>query len=81
MPYTRVMKQYIYCFEKEGDDLIKIIELPKLELSIMQELFNIKPENPMYDSYPIGPKEIFFFKPMVDKDFDFSEFSCFYEQN
>ena len=77
----RIMKQYIYCFEKEGDELIKVIELPELELSVMQELFNINSDNPMYDSYPIGPYEVPFFQPLVDGNFDFSEFQCFYEQN
>jgi hypothetical protein len=44
-------------FEKEGDKLVEEIPLDGADISILQELFGVPSDNPMYDCYPIETQQ------------------------
>lgn len=47
------VKRVIRWFEKNGDNLVGEVPLDKVDLPVLQRLFDIADDNPMYDCYPI----------------------------
>lgn len=55
MTLTRLLRGY----DKNGDALKLEIALPTgIELSLLQEIFDIESDNPMYDCYPVNKMNV-----------------------
>lgn len=73
------VRRLIRFFEKTSDKYVGEIELPEIELSELQKLFNEDRENPMYDCYPITTNEHTFFIQFLDKPLELDKYNYFLE--
>lgn len=71
---SRVIRYFNKVDESYVDDVL--IDVP---LILLQELFGIEADNPMYDCYPIGKTQEAFFKKYSEINFDFDRFEYFLE--
>lgn len=67
----------IMYFDKVDESYIDELVLPEIPLDKLQEVFQIPPGNPMYDSYPIGEKEAKFFYDRTGIKLDTGKYSYF----
>lgn len=73
------MPRVIRYFDKAGESFKGEINLPDIPLLLLQKLFDINSDNPMYDSYIIEEWQERFFKKYTDLLFEFDRFDYFLE--
>ena len=72
------MPRVIRCFDKVDDSCVDEVSLD-VQLVLLQELFGVDADNPMYDCYPVGKAEESFFEKCSEISFDFDRFEYFLE--
>lgn len=77
--HNKNVRRFISYFNKTNEKHVGDIDLIYVDLSTIQVLFNQNIENPMYDSYPITPKEAVFFTELARISFDFEKYDYFLE--
>ena len=70
----------ILVFKKSDEAHASTITNIRLTLNVAQKIFSISSNNPMYDSYPIGPEEAAHLKQFCKIDFDFEAYDYFLER-
>lgn len=55
------------------------IILSEISLELLQDLFNVNADNPVYDSFPITKYQEAFFRKNLGIVFDFDQFEYFLE--
>jgi len=72
------MSRVIRYFDKVDESYIDEVLLD-VPLVLLQELFGINADNPMYDCYPIARTQEAFFKKYCEINFNFDRFDYFLE--
>ena len=72
------MSRVIRYFDKVDESYIDEVLLD-VPLVLLQELFGVDADNPMYDCYPIGETHEAFFKNYSEINFNFDRFEYFLE--
>ena len=57
----------IRCYNRINDELVSEFDLDYFDLQKFQSHFSISTDNPMYDCYPIGLKDISFIEEFLGK--------------
>ncbi|WP_343565494.1 DUF7683 domain-containing protein [Kiloniella sp. b19] len=79
MSNEKNLVQVINCFDKETEDWVKRIILPKISLSRLRDLFgNWDPGDVLVGEYVIGLEEKDFFDDYVEDKTIFDKYSCCY---
>ncbi|MCB9024793.1 MAG: hypothetical protein H6625_00615 [Bdellovibrionaceae bacterium] len=74
------LRRVVTVFNKTGDEaIVEEIELSDFDLILMQQLFSVRAENPMYDCYEITPDIGEQFRKRYGINFDFNKFIYFLE--
>ncbi|MGL6341934.1 MAG: DUF7683 domain-containing protein [Waterburya sp.] len=67
-------------FEKEGDDLVGEKTIDNISLELLQKLFGIDSENPMYDCYPVeSAEQINYLQNLLNFELDTKSYDYFIE--
>ena len=66
-------------FDKQREELTGKLELGEIPVEKLQTLFGESSENPMYDCYPITPKNASFFQDLAKQDLRFDLYDYFLE--
>lgn len=66
MKNPKNINRVIRGYEKAGDKMLVEIPLINIPLNILQEIFGINKNNPMYDCYCIKDKEYLRLKPYLE---------------
>lgn len=66
-------------FDKQSEDFKGQLELGEIPVEELQTLFGESSENPMYDCYPITPKNASFFQELAQQDLRFDVYNYFLE--
>ena len=74
-----MIKRVIYCFDKKSEKLIKEIELKDISLTILQEIFGINSNNPMFDCYQITFENRKCFEKHINETLDLSKYNYYVE--
>lgn len=80
----KLIKRHISQFEKNSDVLFQEIEFTvPPDLTLLQNLFNLSADNPMYDEYPITKEIALKISPLIKKPLNLEKYeyflSCSYE--
>jgi len=67
-------------FEKRGDKLVAEHSIGQVPLADVQKALQISSEDPMYDSYRLGPAEVLRLKDFIPQTLDFGELEYFLER-
>ena len=79
MSNEKNLVQVINCFDKETEDWVKMIILPKISLNRLRDLFrNWDPGDVLVGEYVIGLEEKDFFNDYVEDKTIFEKYDCFY---
>jgi len=73
------LARMLSCFSKEGEDFVADYPLRGIDLAALQELFAVPVENPMYDVWPVGPREAARLQPFVGTTIDLDRYDYFVE--
>ncbi len=73
------MTRVIRYFDKVDESYVDEVQLLEISLVLLQELFGLAKDNPMYDSYPIDETQENILKKYSDINFDFDRFEYFLE--
>ena len=71
------MPHVIRYFEKLGDAYLGELALPDIPLTKLQEVFQMPPEDPMYEMFPIYEKEAKFFREFAQIKIDIESYDYF----
>tara|TARA_Y100000591_G_C21844355_1_gene707739 strand:+ start:343 stop:669 length:327 start_codon:yes stop_codon:yes gene_type:complete len=74
-------KRFISVYNKFGERPIDQmeIEINKFDIKLVQKIFSIEDDNPMYDVYKIEKEHASYFKDTYSLKFDFEKFDYFLE--
>ena len=64
-------------FSNETDELVGEFVLPQVELSELQQIWNVPPDEPMVECFAIEEDQAPFFRELVAIEFDFARYSYF----
>lgn len=73
------VERCVRCFEKDGDELLKILPLKEVTLAQLQKIFGVSAENPMYDCFSINPNQAEMLEPYLSEKLDLANCECFLE--
>ena len=65
------LKREIQYFDKADDSFTGQNDLAPIELSILQNYFEVDQDDPVFDMYQIEPVDATFLKPYTSLEFDF----------
>ncbi|MEN0056383.1 MAG: hypothetical protein AAGC65_22075 [Mucilaginibacter sp.] len=68
------LKREIQYFDKADDSLVGQVDLAPIELSILQNYYEVDAEDPLFDMYQIEPVDATFLKPYTTLEFDFDQY-------
>ena len=71
------MTRVIRYFNKTDESYIGEVVLPEIPLVLLQKVYGVSTDNPMYDSYPVCLEQEIFFKKYVKTCFRFDTFDYF----
>ena len=66
-------------FSKENDELVGEVPLVGIDLAGLQRIFHVEPDDPMYESYIVGPAHVFAIQPHVSETIDLDRYDYFVE--
>jgi hypothetical protein len=64
-------------FLNETDELVGEFALPQVELAELQKLWNLLPNEPMFECFSIQAEQAQFFRELASIEFDFAQYSYF----
>ena len=67
-------------FERRGDALVAEHSIGQIPLADVQEALQISSEDPMYDSYRLGPAEVLRLKDFIPQSLNFEQLEYFLER-
>ena len=73
------MPHIIRCFDRVDESYIGETQLLEIALTKLQEVFQLPPDNPMYDSYPIDEKKAKIIYEYVGVGVEIEQYDCFLE--
>ena len=71
--------RYIQWYDKATDSALGREELKEIELAELQKLFNVPPENPMYDSWEVEEEHLETLKKHLNHSIDLNLYDYFIE--
>lgn len=74
--FARVVR-VVSAFDKKTERLVDQMKLFDVDLAMLQALFHIPADNPMYDSSEVGPAEVAVLRDHVDGEFDLDRYDYF----
>lgn len=72
-------RRYIQWYDKVTEHAVGSEELKEIELTDLQNIFNVPPENPMYDSWEVEEKHIETLKNHLTHSFNLNLYDYFIE--
>lgn len=79
MQKEKLINRVIRGYDRNNDNFVVELSLAHISLDVLQKIFNIEEENPMYDCYPIGMNEYRELKLFLKDDLDFRSLDYFLE--
>jgi hypothetical protein len=73
------MPRVLRYFEKIDEKFAGEVVLQNLDLAVLQELFFVNSENPMYDSFPVNNQQGHILFALTGFNFEFERFDYFIE--
>lgn len=71
------VQRSITWFDKTSEELLGDEALPELELSLLQQLFEIPTTNPMFDTYRLGPIQAAALQPHLKHRIELEQYDYF----
>lgn len=68
------IRYYLYCFPKEGDDLVAEFSLEGINLVLVRKLLGLPQDHPLVDSYPVGPQAAIYLQRFVPEKIDLNRY-------
>lgn len=78
IPVVRI-ERCVRCFEKVGDEFVKMIPLQGVTLQQLQRVFGLPPEDPMYECVPVEKRHAEALRPFAPEPIDVDSYDCFVE--
>ena len=79
MQKEKLINRVIRGYDRNNDNFVVELSLAHISLDVLQKIFNIEEENPMYDCYPIRMNEYRELKLFLKDDLDFRSIDYFLE--
>ena len=68
-------------FSKDSEAFVAEYPLRGIDLERLRQIFDVPTDDPMYDSWPVGPEQAAALQPFVTEFINLTRFDCFLESH
>ncbi|HRI51089.1 MAG TPA: hypothetical protein PLW65_12985 [Pseudomonadota bacterium] len=74
---VRAVERVVNCFDRHTEELEKKLSLKGITLQLLQKIFHVPADDPMYDSFRVEPHHAEQLQPYLLEKLDLEHCECF----